>query len=230
MTDFSNIALHIEALIFASDKPLPVAEITELTNNAFGFLEQTLSEEQVAGFIMSIETKYSSPEFPFCIKESGGGWQFLTKSSYHKTIAQLNAEKFLKRLSAAAMETLAIVAYKQPVTKGEVEGIRGVNSDYSIQKLLEKEMIFITGRSEDLPGKPLLYATSRGFMNYFGINSVSDLPKIKEVLAEQTTKPTIVNEAPENRENEEWLAVNDDGNLVPALNNDNIISNEISNG
>ena len=230
MTDFSNIALHIEALIFAADKPLPVAEITELTNNSFGFLEQTFSEEQVAGFIMSIETKYSSPEFPFCIKESGGGWQFLTKSSYHKTIAQLNAEKFLKRLSAAAMETLAIVAYKQPVTKGEVEGIRGVNSDYSIQKLLEKEMIVITGRSEDLPGKPLLYATSRGFMNYFGINSVSDLPKIKEVLAEQATKPTIVNEAPENRENEEWLAVNDDGNLVPALNNDNNISKEISNG
>ena len=72
------------------------------------------------------------------MRESGGGWQFLTKKEYHKTVAQLNGEKFLKRLSTAALETLAIIAYKQPITIADIESIRGVNSDYSIQKLLEK--------------------------------------------------------------------------------------------
>ena len=81
---------------------------------------------------------------------------------------------------------MAIIAYKQPITKGEIEAIRGVNSDYSIQKLLEKELILISGRNEHAPGKPLVYATSKNFMDYFGINSASDLPKIRrEVLAEQ---------------------------------------------
>jgi segregation and condensation protein B len=127
------------------------------------------------------------------MKESGGGWQFLTKKHFHKTIAQLNGDKFLKRLSTAAMETLAIIAYKQPITKGEIESIRGVNSDYSIQKLLEKELIVITGRSENLPGKPLVYATSKSFMDYFGINTSEDLPKIKEVFAEQMVQPTLIN-------------------------------------
>lgn len=222
MTEFSNIALHVEALIFASDKPLSSPEITELINNAFAFLEQSFSEEQIEDIIKTIEAKYASPEFAFIIKETGGGWQFLTKPSYHKTIAQLNAEKFLKRLSTAAMETLSIIAYKQPVTKGEIENIRGVNSDYSIQKLLEKELIIISGRNEEMPGKPLLYATSRAFMDYFGINSVADLPKIKEVLAEQAIEPTVVNEE---RMNDESLVVNYEGNLVSS-HDDNIDASE----
>ena len=96
----------------------------------------------------------------------------------------MNGEKFLKRLSNAALETLAIIAYKQPVTKGDIEAIRGVNSDYSIQKLLEKELIIITGRNEEMPGKPLVYVTSKSFMDYFGINSSEDLPKLKEIFAE----------------------------------------------
>lgn len=225
MTEFSNIALHIEALIFASDKPLSSPEITELINNAFAFLEQSFSEEQIEDVIKMIEAKYASPEAPFTIKETGGGWQFLTKPAYHKTIAQLNGEKFLKRLSAAAMETLSIIAYKQPVTKGEIENIRGVNSDYSIQKLLEKELIIISGRNEEMPGKPLLYATSRAFMDYFGINSVADLPKIKEVLAEQSIEPTVVNEE---RTNDEALVVNNEGNLVSSHEN-NIENDENSN-
>src|SRR5205823_8420604 len=124
-----------------------------------------------------------------------GRWQSLSKEAFHKTIAQLNGEKFLKRLSVAALETLAIVAYKQPITKGEIESIRGVNSDYSIQKLLEKELIVIIGRNEEMPGKPLVYSTSKSFMDYFGINSTDDLPKIKEVLAEQAIQGTLVNDA-----------------------------------
>ena len=190
--ELSEIIPHIEVLIFASDKPLTALEIVELINNAFGFMEQRVSLEQVETCITGIKEKYSSEFYPFEVKESGGGLQFLTKPLFYKTVAQLNGDKFLKRLSNAALETLAIIAYKQPITKGEIESIRGVNSDYSVQKLLEKELILISGRNEKLPGHPLLYVTSKNFMDYFGINSADDLPKIREVLAEQFTQGTIV--------------------------------------
>ncbi len=167
-------------------------ELTELINNAFGFMEEKLTLEQIQTALDGIIEKYASEFYPFEVRESGGGWQFLTKKEYHKTVAQLNGEKFLKRLSTAALETLAIVAYKQPVTKGDIESIRGVNSDYSIQRLLEKELIVITGRNEEMPGKPLVYATSKSFMDYFGINSPEDLPKLKEVFAEAMIQPTVI--------------------------------------
>jgi segregation and condensation protein B len=190
--EIGNIIPHIEALIFASDKPLTSIEITELINNAFGFMEEKLTLEQIQTSIDGIIEKYASEFYPFEVRESGGGWQFLTKKDYHKTVAQLNGEKFLKRLSSAALETLAIIAYKQPITKGEIEAIRGVSSDYSIQKLLEKELIVISGRNENMPGKPLVYATSKTFMDYFGINSAADLPKLKEVFAETLIEPTLI--------------------------------------
>ena len=190
--ELSEIIPHIEVLIFASEKPLTSLDIVELINNSFGFLEERISLDQVETAVEGIREKYAAEFYPFEVRESGGGWQFLTKKDYHKTIAQLNGDKFLKRLSNAALETLAIIAYKQPITKGEIEAIRGVNSDYSIQKLLEKELILISGRNEQLPGKPLVYATSKTFMDYFGINSATDLPKIKEVLADQIVEGTIV--------------------------------------
>lgn len=193
--ELTNLIPHIEALIFASDKPLTGLEITDLANNAFGFMEDKISLDQVEAAIQGINEKYSSEFYPFEMRQSGGGWQFLTKKDYHKTIAQLNGDKFLKRLSAAALETLAIVAYKQPVTKGEIEAIRGVSSDYAVQKLLEKELIIISGRNEKMPGHPLVYSTSKNFMDYFGINSADDLPRIKEVLAEQFVEPTIIKDA-----------------------------------
>jgi segregation and condensation protein B len=191
--EISEIIPHIEVLIFASEKPLTSPDIVELINNTFGFLEERISTDQVDAAVNGIKEKYDSEFYPFEVRESGGGWQFLTKKDYHQTIAQLNGDKFLKRLSNAALETLAIIAYKQPITKGEIESIRGVNTDYSIQKLLEKELILISGRSENMPGKPLLYVTSKTFMDYFGINSPEDLPKIREVLAEQLIEGTIVN-------------------------------------
>ncbi|MDO8995108.1 MAG: SMC-Scp complex subunit ScpB [Sediminibacterium sp.] len=190
--ELSEIIPHIEVLIFASDKPLTSLDIVELINNSFGFLEERISLDQVETAVEGIREKYAAEFYPFEVRESGGGWQFLTKKDYHKTIAQLNGDKFLKRLSNAALETLAIIGYKQPITKGEIEAIRGVNSDYSIQKLLEKELILISGRNEQLPGKPLVYATSKTFMDYFGINSAADLPKIKEVLADQIVEGTII--------------------------------------
>jgi len=180
-------------LIFASEKPLTSLEIVELINNSFGFMEERVTLDRVEAAIHGIIEKYSSEFYPFEVKESGGGWQFLSKKEFHKTIAQLNGDKFLKRLSIAALETLAIIAYKQPITKGEIESIRGVNSDYSVQKLLEKELIVIIGRNEQLPGHPLVYGTSKNFMDYFGINSTDDLPKIKEVLADKLVEGTMMN-------------------------------------
>jgi segregation and condensation protein B len=214
MTNVTELIPHIESLIFASDKPLTSAEITELVNQAFGFMEDKIEQEQIDAAINGIVEKYQSEFYPFEVVMSGGGWQFLTKKEFHKTVAQLNGEKFLKRLSAAALETLAIIAYKQPITKGEIEAIRGVSSDYSVQKLLEKELIVISGRNEKLPGHPLVYNTSKNFMDYFGINSPEDLPKIREVLADQIIEPTIVNHT--DFEQSDTLLVTGDGELVDA--------------
>jgi segregation and condensation protein B len=190
--EISNLIPHLEALIFASEKPLTSLELTELINNAFGFMEDKITLDQVETAVEGIVEKYNAEFYPFEIRQSGGGWQFLTKKDYHKTVAQLNGEKFLKRLSSAALETLSIIAYKQPVTKAEIEAIRGVSSDYAVQKLLEKELIVITGRNETMPGHPLVYATSKNFMDYFGINSPEDLPKLKEVFDESMVNPTII--------------------------------------
>lgn len=190
--ELSQIIPHIEALVFASDKPLTAAEITEFINTALGFIEDRASLEQVEAALDGIREKYNSEFYAFELKQSGGGWQFLTKPEYHKTVALINGEKFMKRLSTAALETLAIIAYKQPITKSEIESIRGVNCDYAVQKLLEKDLIIISGRSENMVGKPLIYSTSKSFMDYFGINSPDELPKISEVLMEEMVKATII--------------------------------------
>ena len=210
--ELSELIPHIEALIFASDKPLTGAEITELVNAAFGFMEDKITEDQVGTAVDGIAEKYDSNFYPFTIRQSGGGWQFLTKKDYHKTVAQLNGEKFLKRLSAAALETLSIIAYKQPVTKGEIEQIRGVSADYAIQKLLEKELIVIAGRNELAPGHPLVYTTSKTFMDYFGLSGPADLPKIKEVLQEAVVQPTLVTHT--DFEESKTLLVSEEGELL----------------
>jgi segregation and condensation protein B len=241
--EIGNIIPHIEAVIFASDKALTSLEITEIINNAFGFMEDKIVLDQVESAIEGIIEKYNSEFYPFEIRQSGGGWQFLTKKDYHKTIAQLNGDKFLKRLSAAALETLAIIAYKQPITKSEIEAIRGVNCDYAVQRLLEKELVIITGRNENMPGKPLIYTTSKSFMDYFGINSADDLPKIREVLADQAVEATYLNKSNEEgqeataedtitdtiimeEDNVEFLAVTPDGELIMAVEEDSSAEEE----
>jgi segregation and condensation protein B len=222
--EITNLIPHIEALIFASDKPLTTLELTELVNNALGFMDDKITLDQIEASLEGITEKYSADFYPFEVKQSGGGWQFLTRPAFHKTVAQLNGEKFLKRLSAASLETLAIIAYKQPVTKGEVESIRGVSSDYAMQKLLEKELIIISGRNEKAVGQPLLYSTSKNFMDYFGINSADELPKIKEVLAEQLIEPTVMKDRlleeedkPDGTNETEALLVTNDGELIVNL-------------
>lgn len=213
----SELIPHIEALIFASDKPLTTLEITELTNNLSEFEDGKITLDKVEAALEGIQEKYSADFYPFEVKQSGGGWQFLTRPAFHKTVAQLNGEKFLKRLSAASLETLAIIAYKQPVTKGEIESIRGVSCDYSVQKLLEKELIIISGRNEKAPGQPLLYSTSKNFMDYFGINSADELPKIKEVINEQVEPTQLKNPLSQDEEqtdDPELLSVTETGELI----------------
>ncbi|RYF90104.1 MAG: SMC-Scp complex subunit ScpB [Chitinophagaceae bacterium] len=196
----STIIPHIEALIFASDKPLSAAELTEHVNNALGFIEDRASLEQVEAAVEGIKEKYDSEFYAFELKQSGGGWQFLTKPAFHKTVALINGDKFIKKLSNAALETLAIIAYKQPITKSEIESIRGVNCDYAVQKLLEKDLIIISGRNEEAVGKPLIYNTSKSFMDYFGINSADDLPKIREVLMEEYANATALSDIVEEQQ------------------------------
>lgn len=199
--DIEQLMPHIEALIFASERPIMLDEIHELLGRSF---EEIIEPERIATCIDAIYEKYNEPYYPFQLTQVGGGYQFLTKKAYHKTVLQLNGDKHIKKLSAAAMETLAIIAYKQPVTKTEIEFIRGVGADYSIQKLLEKELITIAGRKEDAVGKPLVYATSKNFMDYLGINSPEDLPQLKDISDIEKVIPTDALEAnPENTNTED---------------------------
>jgi segregation and condensation protein B len=167
---------HIEALIFASEQGIRLEEIMYCLQAAF---ERDFTADEVNESLKAIELKYSDDNLAIELVKVGNGYQFFTKKQYHPVINLLQLQRSKKRLSQAALETLAIIAYKQPVTKTDVEQIRGVNCDYSIQKLLEKELIAITGKSEAL-GKPILYGTSSLFMDYFGINSIQELPQIKD--------------------------------------------------
>lgn len=207
--ELEQLILHVEALVFAAQHPLTQMELVELISNLNE--DEPVSEERVALALESIQEKYATEHYPFQLMSIGGGYQFLTKKQYHQTVMQLNGDKFIKKLSSSAMETLSIIAYKQPVTKAEIEFIRGVSADYSIQKLLEKELIVIAGRNEEAIGKPLIYATSRYFMDYLGISNASELPKLKELTSVEIIIPTNAEEAIP--ENDRPLMVDDSGNL-----------------
>ncbi len=171
-----KIAQHIEALLFTAQQPLSIGTIKSVLAENFGvvFDENILLEN-----INTLQNRYADSLFAFEIVEIAGGYQFLTKGAFHGVVGTYLRQTTKKRLSQAALETLAIIAYKQPITKNALEQIRGVSCDYALQKLLEKELIAIAGRSEAI-GKPLLYATSEKFMDYFGIKSLQDLPKPKD--------------------------------------------------
>jgi segregation and condensation protein B len=171
-----EIQKNIEAIIFVAESPIKTAELLQYLNKTN---ETPFTIEEVDGMIAVIKDKYNNDLFPFELGETGGGYQFLTKAAYHVAVSAFLNRNTVKRLTHAALESLAIIAYKQPVTKSIIETIRGVNADYTIQKLVEKELIEIAGRSEE-PGKPLLYKTTQQFLDYFGINSLDELPKLKE--------------------------------------------------
>jgi segregation and condensation protein B len=167
---------HIESLIFAADRAVSVEDIHECLEATF---ESLIPVQDIMMSIESLAQRYQHHDYSFELIEIAGGWQFMTKPAFHASVHTYLRQNANKRLSAAAMETLAIIAYKQPVTKPELEAIRGVSCDYSIQKLLEKELVAIVGRSEAV-GKPLLYGTSEKFMDYFGLKSMKDLPKLRD--------------------------------------------------
>jgi len=171
-----QLTQHVEALIFGADVPVTIDEIQNCLQETF---ETRFQKENIEAAIESLIERYRKEVFAFELVEIADGYQFLTKGAYHSVIATFLKQTTKKRLSRTAMETLSIIAYKQPVTKGELESIRGVGCDYSIQKLLEKELVSILGRSEG-PGRPLLYGTSSKFMDYFGLKSLKDLPKPKD--------------------------------------------------
>lgn len=178
-----DIEQYIEALIFVSEQSIRTEEIIYCLQAAFN---QDFTEDDVNKHIADITKKYQDKAFAIEVVKTNNGYQFLTKKDYHSAISLLQAQRAKKKLSQAALETLAIIAYKQPVTKPDIEQIRGVNCDYSIQKLLEKELISIVGKSEAI-GKPILYGTSAVFMDYFGINSIKELPQIKEFTDTSTS-------------------------------------------
>lgn len=174
---------HVEALIFCSPKPIAEKELTACLKEMF---DAEVPAKDILGAIASLIEKYEKDEFSFSLIKSGGGYQFLTKPAYQASIGILLKQQSKKRLSNSSLETLAIIAYKQPLTKGEMEQIRGVNCDYAVQKLLEKELVEIKGKSEAI-GRPLLYGTSKKFMDYFGINDLKELPTPKDFKMEENS-------------------------------------------
>lgn len=173
---------HIEALIFAAEHNVTDKEIKATLDST---MDESVKNKDIQASLDRLKSKFDQEEFSFELVKINNGYTFMTKSMYHDTIGNHLKKINKKKLSKAALETLAMIAYKQPVTKVEVESIRGVNCDYVVQKLLEKELVEIAGRS-DAPGRPLIYKTSAKFMDYFGISDVSDLPKPKDFALPET--------------------------------------------
>ena len=161
----------IEALLFASSSPLTEDVARECVSNASFKLDEVVDK---------LNKRYKKEGNAFFVNKVSNGYVIKTREEYHVFISKLYNYKKRWYLSKQSLEALSIIAYKQPITKSEVEYIRGVNSDYIVKTLLEKELVTIKGRSQGI-GKSLLYGTSQKFLEVFGINSLSDLPKIKEI-------------------------------------------------
>ncbi len=171
----------IEALVFASDEPLSLKDIMTI----FGTLEDAerprrLNEDTILEHIQKLNEEYEQTGRPFRIVKIAGGYQFATQPQFSVWLGKMLREKSKRKLSVSALESLAVIAYKQPVTKPEVEAIRGVNADYVLRTLLERNLVTIVGRAAS-PGRPLLYGTTKEFLKHFGINDLSELPKPREI-------------------------------------------------
>jgi segregation and condensation protein B len=174
----SDLPGIIEAVLFAAPEPLTPTEIVSiLTDGGESFF---LDSELVLSTISALNHKYRQTGMAFSIRKTGDGYSFVTDEKYHRWLRMFQHQNEKRRMSQAGLETLAIVAYRQPVSKPEVDRIRGVDSGYVLKQLLEKELILVAGRS-DAPGRPLLYETSRLFLKHFGLHSTNDLPKPREI-------------------------------------------------
>jgi segregation and condensation protein B len=179
----------IEALIFAAEEPLSVKQlkaIYEYSAPAGSGEERKIEAETIRSIVKELNDEYRAAGRPYRILPIAGGFQFATQKEYADWLGKLRREQGRRKLSQSGVETLAIIAYKQPISKGELESIRGVNCDYVLKTLLEKELITVTGRAETV-GRPLLYGTTRDFLKHFGLNEITDLPRpreIEEILGE----------------------------------------------
>ena len=178
-----NLVTYIECLVFATDQPITREELRYALENCF---ETKIPAADVDIALHNLVEKYQNGDFSIEPVEIAGGFQFLTKPAFHHVVGSHLRQITKRRLSRVALETLAIVAYKQPVAKSELEKIRGVSCDYAIQKLLEKELVEISGRSDGI-GRPLLYSTTEKFMDYFGLKNLNELPKLKELQNAQSS-------------------------------------------
>ncbi len=169
----------VEALIFASDDPLTPAEIINAVKEIDG-QDIEITEDDIEKTVDELNVKYDQNGIAFTILKIAHGYIHATKPDHAKYVGYLSTEKTKRRLSPASLETLAMIAYKQPLTKPELESIRGVNSDYTLNTLLEKNLVTIAGRAETV-GRPLLYVTTDEFLKYFGLKQISDLPKPREI-------------------------------------------------
>ncbi|MDD5011630.1 MAG: SMC-Scp complex subunit ScpB [Phycisphaerae bacterium] len=184
----------VESIIFASDRPVKIAEIAIL-------LGASAEKDTVKNAIQSLQAKYSEEAGAgILLKETGGGWQFRTNPRFADYIHKFYQKK-PRRISNAAMEVLSIIAYRQPATSGEIEEIRGVDSSGVLRALLDRKLVRIIGHKEE-PGRPLLYATTSQFLEFVGINSLSQLPTLEEFLELSEEHRAIVEkEIPEKDEN-----------------------------
>ena len=178
----------IEALLFATDEPLSVRQMIDIFGEfeAGALPQRRINEQTILEAIEQLNKEYGETGRSMHVVKVAGGFQFATLPLYAAWLGKMMKERSKRKLSVSALESLAVIAYKQPVTKPEIESIRGVNADYVIHSLLERNMITIVGRAAT-PGRPLLYGTTKDFLKHFGLNDLSDLPKpreIEELMAE----------------------------------------------
>lgn len=169
--DHDQLKKIVEVLLFVSDKPLPIDEIVKTVDGS--------DKEAVRKAIEELNVEFASTNRSFSIIEVGGGFQIMTDPFYAPYVRKLFTKERKHRLSAPSLETLAIIAYKQPVTRADIEAIRGVNIEGMLEKLLERNIIRVVGR-KDIPGRPFVYGTTKNFLTHFGLNSLEDLPKLKD--------------------------------------------------
>jgi len=175
-----NLHVYIESLVFASGKPISFSDIK---NTLSSYFDTDISKDDILSAIEELKQRYADEAFAFEILEIAGGYQFMTKGSYHPIVGQFLRIESKRKLSRAALETLAIISYKQPITKSQMESIRGVNCDYTVQKLLDMELVEIVGREQG-PGRPLRYGSTEKFMDHFGLKDLRELPQLKEFETE----------------------------------------------
>lgn len=168
----------IEAIVFASPEPVSLATLkTVIAAKTDGFEP---SDENLLEVIGSLNDEYAESGRAFRLKQVAGGFSFATLEEFHPWLEHIQHENAFRKISQPALETLAIIAYKQPVTKPEIDHIRGVDSGYVVRQLLEKGLVDVAGRF-DSPGRPLLYKTSDGFLRHFGLETIDELPKPREI-------------------------------------------------